>query len=278
MQNGYQRMNSFPSIKPRQFGNDHRSRMEPLTALAAYFPNIKTKDDYLQKSLSVILPDISRKLVHVNGYMSRDMTMDDIQLIDWITSAREYVDTFCRDFDNVCSQQMRKLQLIKTSAEYAAKFQIRGLDRMPEDCVLHIYSYLHPCVKLMIHMNKYSEEQVDAMLLKMYLKHLRGILKAARIRFYDLFQTVEWTYRSGAPSQFTAAEQNRMLKDMERIRPYMYVSASNKLVAIGRIRSMMRELVALSMDCSTHYLAYQMVYQAMQVMNSILYIRRMYSM
>ena len=71
MQNGYQRMNSFPSIKPRQFGNDYRSRMEPLTTLAAYFPNIKTKDDHLQKSLSVILPDISRKLVHVNGYMSR---------------------------------------------------------------------------------------------------------------------------------------------------------------------------------------------------------------
>ena len=270
-------MNSFPSIKPRNFGNDHRSRIEPLMVLATYFPNIKNKDDYLQKSLSTILPDISRKLVHVNGYMSRDMDMTETQLIDWIVSAREYVDTFCRDFDGVCNQQMRKLQLIKDSVHYAEKFEIRGLDRLPEDCVLYIYSYLHPCVKLILRMNKYTLENIDELMLPMYLKHLRGILKAARIRFYDLFHTVEWAYRSGAPCQFTAAEQNRMLKDMERIRPFMYVSASNKLVAIGRIRTMMRELIALSMDCSTHYLAYQMVYQALQVMNSILYISRLYS-
>ena len=267
---------SFPSIKPRYFDNQSNSRIASRTSLATYFPTIQTKDNYLQQSVSAILPDISRRLVHVHGYMSRDMTMDDIQLIEWITCAREYVDTFCRDFDNVCNRQLRTLQIIKTSADYVSKFQIGNVDRLPEDCVLYIYSYLHPCVKLMIHMSKYSEDDIDAMLLKMYLKHLRGILKAARHRFYDLFQLMEWTYRSEIPCQFTAIEQKRMLKNMERLRPYVYVSAPNKLVAISRIRTMLHQLVALSMDCSTHYLAYQLVYQALQLMNSIIYIGKKY--
>jgi hypothetical protein len=125
-------------------------------------------DEEIKKGLMGILPNISTEMANEN---------DETYLEDWIQKALSYTKTLVYDFEDICSRQVKSLDIIRNHTSLSKRFDCEKIRILPLEIEKYIQSYFLPRTRLdiLIHSTPNIEDRIN----KMTLPWLNNIVKYA---------------------------------------------------------------------------------------------------
>ena len=237
-------------------------RKQAFFSLYLKYLSSKTEitDDMIKKGLVDILPNISTELA--NG-------KDDVLLEDWIQKALAYSKTLVYDFEDLCSRQVKALDIIKTHRLLSARFDVSKISNLPLDMEKHIQSYFLPQTRLEVMI--FGITNIEVRIKKMTLPWLNKILNwtiwpnivKIQTRFYRYYKKNSDLLRKC--QVFYSQEICTRLASQTKRKPHIIESIMNILFLHNNLESI-----------PSNYMA-QLIYKTLfRIWQSILYVESKY--
>lgn len=217
-------------------------------------------DDAIKKGLVDILPNISTELA--NG-------KDDVLLEDWIQKALAYTKTLVYDFEDLCSRQVKALDIIKTHRLLSSRFKISKITRLPLEMEKHIQSYFLPQTRLEVMI--FGITNIELRIKKMTLPWLNKIVNwtiwpnivKIHTRFYRYYKKSPDLFRKC--QVFYSQEICTRLASQTKRKPHIIESIMNILFLHNNLTAI-----------PSNYMA-QLIYKTLfRIWHSVLYVESKY--
>lgn len=123
-------------------------------------------DEEIKNGLVAILPNISTEMANDN---------EEDYLEDWIQKALSYTKTLVYDFEDICSRQVKSLDIIRRHSSLRRRFDCEKIRTLPLEMEKYIQSYFLPKTRLDILIQ--STQNIEDRLKKMTLPWINNIVK-----------------------------------------------------------------------------------------------------
>jgi hypothetical protein len=105
------------------------------------------------------------------------------QLKTWIAKTKEYADSINQDFQKKCDIKLQKLLNIEEQRQQCQVLNMEYFNRLPEDIIKYIYSYLSPEVNIQLLKARYPNLANNLMKLK--VPQIKQLTESIRINYYN---------------------------------------------------------------------------------------------
>lgn len=110
--------------------------------------------DMIYANTELLIPNIDIGY-HQHKNNQEKYTVEELK--NWVVSAKQYGELMNIDLQNKCDQQMKKLLNIENQKEQCKKLKMDNINKLPEDIVREIYSFLLPETRIILMLAKYPD-------------------------------------------------------------------------------------------------------------------------
>ena len=137
----------------------------------------------LQTNLDLLVPNIDV------GYQ---MDMERDRMFEWIITAKEYVNKLNEEFQQRCNKKTQKIIDVEQHKERTKTFDMKTMDRLPEDIIRYIHDFLMPETRIQLLRARYPN--LDANIMKLKVPILKGLLKNIETKIYTPMMNTLYKY------------------------------------------------------------------------------------
>jgi hypothetical protein len=131
--------------------------------------------DVIYENLQLLVPDVIAQYTN-------DLPPE--KLATWIKLSRLYMKLIYDEFQQKCYEEEAKLAVLFRQYEQRKKFDITWLERLPEDMVSHIYTFLPYRVRCSILLDRYPISKIKDDLFQLRAPLLRGLTVHVHENYY----------------------------------------------------------------------------------------------
>jgi hypothetical protein len=131
--------------------------------------------DVIYENLHLLVPDV------ITQY-ANDLSPENLET--WIKLSRLYMKLIYDEFQQKCYEEESKLAVLFRQHEYHKRFDITHLNKLPEEMVSHIYSYLPYKVRCSILLGRHPMSTIKDDLFQLRAPCLRGLTVHLHENYY----------------------------------------------------------------------------------------------
>jgi hypothetical protein len=129
--------------------------------------------DLINTNLSQLVPNIDI------GYQ---MNLDANHLMNWIQTAKDYVEQINNEFQKKCEKKLQNVIKIEERMYRSKMLDMNKLNQLPEDIIRYIHGFLMPETRIVLLRARYPN--LDANVMKLKVPELKRLFDNIRNKYY----------------------------------------------------------------------------------------------